>query len=60
MHCINPLFSIVIDTTTTITTITITAVVGKGRPLLQSHVFEWVCDWVRLIAALHHAMDTVE
>jgi hypothetical protein len=60
MHCINPLFSIVIDTTTTTTTTTITAVVGKGLPLLQSHVFEWVRDWVRLIAALHHAMDTVE
>ena len=34
--------------------------VGKRLPPLQSHAFEWVCDWVRVIAALHHAIDKVE
>jgi hypothetical protein len=28
-------------------------VVGKRFPPLQSHVFEWVRDWVRVVAALH-------
>jgi hypothetical protein len=37
-----------------------TAVVGKRLPPLQSHAFEWVRDWVRVIAALHHAIDKVE
>jgi hypothetical protein len=36
------------------------AVVGKRLPPLQSHAFEWVRDWVRVIAALHHAIDKVE
>jgi hypothetical protein len=35
-------------------------VVGKRVPPLQSHAFEWVRDWVRVIAALHHAIDKVE
>jgi hypothetical protein len=35
-------------------------VVGKRLPLLQSHAFEWVRDWVRVIEALHHAIDKVE
>jgi len=35
-------------------------VVGKRLPRLQSHAFEWVRDWVRVIAALHHAIDKVE
>jgi len=35
-------------------------VVGKWLPPLQCHPFEWVWDWVRVIAALHHAMDKVE
>jgi hypothetical protein len=35
-------------------------VVGKRLPPLQSHAFEWVRDWVRVIAALHHAIDKVE
>ena len=34
--------------------------VGKRLPPLQSHAFEWVRDWVRAIAALHHAIDKVE
>ena len=34
--------------------------VGKWLPALQSHAFEWARDWVRVIAALHHAIDTVE
>jgi len=33
---------------------------GKRLPLLQSPAFEWVCDWVRVIASLHHAIDKVE
>ena len=33
---------------------------GKRLPPLQSHAFEWVRDWVRVIAALHHAIDKVE
>jgi len=36
------------------------AVVGKWHPALQSHAFEWVRDWVRVVAALHHAIDKVE
>jgi hypothetical protein len=39
---------------------TATGVVGKRLPPLQSHAFEWVHDWVRVIAALHHAIDKVE
>jgi hypothetical protein len=35
-------------------------VVGKRLPPLQCHAFEWVRDWVRVIAALHHAIDKVE
>ena len=35
-------------------------VVRKRLPPLQSHAFEWVRDWVRVIAALHHAIDKVE
>jgi hypothetical protein len=35
-------------------------VVGKRLPPLQSHAFEWVRDLVRVIAALHHAIDKVE
>jgi hypothetical protein len=35
-------------------------VVGKRLPPLQSHAFESVRDWVRVIAALHHAIDKVE
>jgi len=35
-------------------------VVGKRLPPLHSHAFEWVRDWVRVIAALHHAIDKVE
>jgi hypothetical protein len=35
-------------------------VVGKRLPPLKSHAFEWVRDWVRVIAALHHAIDKVE
>jgi hypothetical protein len=35
-------------------------VVGKRLPPLQSHAFEWARDWVRVIAALHHAIDKVE
>jgi hypothetical protein len=27
---------------------------------LQSHAFEWVGVWVRVITALHHAIDKVE
>ena len=34
--------------------------VGKRLPPLQSHAFEWARDWVRVIAALHHAIDRVE
>jgi hypothetical protein len=41
-------------------TITSSGVVGKRLPPLQSHAFEWVRDWVRVIAALHHAIDKVE
>ena len=32
---------------------------GKRLPPLQSHAFEWVRDWVMVIAALHHAIDKV-
>jgi len=35
-------------------------VVGKRLPPLQSHAIEWARDWVRVIAALHHAIDKVE
>jgi len=35
-------------------------VLGKRLPPLQSYVFEWVRDWVRVIAALHHAIDKFE
>jgi len=35
-------------------------VLGKLLPPLQSHALEWVHDWVRVIAALHHAIDKVE
>jgi hypothetical protein len=34
--------------------------VGKWLPPLQSHAIEWARDWVRVIAALHHAIDKVE
>jgi len=40
--------------------LTVVVVVGKRLPPLQSHAFEWVRDWVRVIAALHHAIDKVE
>ena len=36
------------------------AVVGKLLPPLQSHAIEWARDWVRVIVALHHAIDKVE
>jgi len=35
-------------------------VVGKRLPPLESHAFEWVRDWLRVISALHHAIDKVE
>jgi len=35
-------------------------VVGKRLPPLQTHAFEWVRDWVRVIPALHHAINKVE
>jgi len=35
-------------------------VVGKRLPPLQSHAIECARDWVRVIAALHHAIDKVE
>jgi len=35
-------------------------VVGKRFPPLQSHAIEWARDWVRAIAALHHAIGNVE
>ena len=35
-------------------------VVGKRLPPLQSHATEWARNWVRVIAALHHAIDKVE
>jgi hypothetical protein len=34
--------------------------VGKRLPPLHTHRFECVGDWVRVIAALHHAIDKVE
>ena len=34
--------------------------VGKRLPPLHSHAFEWVRDWVRVIAALHYAIDKIE
>jgi hypothetical protein len=34
--------------------------VGKRLPPLQSHAFEWVREWVRVVAALHHPIDKVE
>jgi len=37
-----------------------TIVVGKRLPPLQSHAIEWVRHWVRVITALHHAVDKVE
>jgi hypothetical protein len=36
------------------------SVVRKRLPPLQSHAFELVRDWIRVIAALHHAIDKVE
>jgi len=35
-------------------------VLGKRLPPLQSHTLEWVRDWVRVIAALHHTINHVE
>jgi len=35
-------------------------VVGKWPPPLQIDAFEWARDWVRVIAALHNAIDKVE
>jgi len=35
-------------------------VVGKQLPPLQIHAIEWVRDLVRVIVALHHAIDKVE
>ena len=35
-------------------------VVGKRLPPVSSHAFEWVRGWVRVIAALHHAINKVE
>jgi hypothetical protein len=37
-----------------------TSVVGKRLPPLQSHTFEWVRDWIRVIGALHHNIDKFE
>jgi len=37
-----------------------TAVVGKRLPPIHSHAFQWVRDWVRVIVALHHAINKVE
>ena len=34
--------------------------VGKRPPPLHSHAIEWARDWVRVIAALHHAIGKVE
>ena len=34
--------------------------VGKRLPPLESHAFEWVRDWLRVISALHYAIDKVE
>jgi hypothetical protein len=36
------------------------SVVGKRHPPLQSHAFDWVHNWVRVIVALHHATDNFE
>jgi len=33
---------------------------GKTAPTTTSHAFEWVRVWVRVIAALHHAINKVE
>jgi hypothetical protein len=33
--------------------------VRKHLPPLPSHACEWVRDWVRVIAALHHAINKV-
>jgi hypothetical protein len=33
--------------------------VGKLLPPVPSHAFEWVRGWVRVIVALHHAIDKV-
>jgi len=33
---------------------------GKTAPTTTSHAFEWVRVWVRVIVALHHAIDKVE
>jgi len=41
-------------------TVTIAVVVGKRLPRVQSHAFEWVRDWVRVIAALHHTINQVD
>jgi len=38
----------------------IPVVVGKRLPPLRSHAFEWVRDWVTVIAALHQPIDKVE
>jgi len=35
-------------------------VVGNRLPPLQSDAIEWARDWVRVIAALHHAINKVE
>jgi hypothetical protein len=35
-------------------------VVARQHPPRQSHAFEWVHNWVRVITALHHAIDKVE
>ena len=34
--------------------------VGKQLPQLKSHAFEWERDWVRVLAALHQAIDKIE
>jgi hypothetical protein len=36
------------------------SVLGKRLPPQQSHTFECVRDWVRVITALHHAIDKIE
>jgi hypothetical protein len=35
-------------------------VVGKRLPALQSHAIEWTHEWVRVVVALHLAIDEDE
>jgi len=38
----------------------VSVVAGKRLPPLQSHAFKWVHDLVRVISALHYAIEKVE